>query len=159
MVLGTMMVGLAPALALDNSNTNAPKKISPKSFANGQQALRVGLDELKAGEIVSSVAALTYAAANGQVIARWKLGEMYANGDGVPRDDLKAYRYFNQLVEDYNEDEPDQRDLSVFSNAFVTVGVYRLKRRTEQRGAAQPTARARIVSIRGDDLRRPERTI
>ena len=124
MVLGTMMVGLAPALALDNSNTNAPKKVSPKSFASGQQALRVGLDELKAGEIESSVAALTYAAANGQVIARWKLGEMYANGDGVPRDDLKAYRYFNQLVEDYNEDEPDQRDLSVFSNAFVTVGVY-----------------------------------
>ena len=31
---------------------------------------------------------------------------MYASGDGVPRDDVKAYHYFNQLVEDYNEDQP-----------------------------------------------------
>ena len=92
MVLGTIMMGLVPALALDGSNANTPKKIPPKSFASGQRALRVGLDELKAGDTEASVAALTYAAANGQPIARWKLGEMYANGDGVPRDDLKAYQ-------------------------------------------------------------------
>ena len=124
MVLGTIMMGLAPALALDGSNANTPKKIQPKNFASGQRALRVGLDELKAGDTEASVAALIYAAANGQPIARWKLGEMYANGDGVPRDDSKAYRYFNQLVEDYDEDQPGQRDLSAISNAFVTVGVY-----------------------------------
>ncbi|HEY2529322.1 MAG TPA: tetratricopeptide repeat protein [Xanthobacteraceae bacterium] len=124
MILGTIMIRLAPALALDSSDANTPKKIPPMNFASGQQALRVGLDELKAGDTESSVAALTYAAANGQLIARWKLGEMYANGDGVPRDDLKAYRYFNRLVEDYDEDQPDQRDLSAISNAFVTVGVY-----------------------------------
>jgi uncharacterized protein len=124
MILGTIMIGLAPALALDGSDAHTPKKIPPRNFASGQQALRVGLDELKAGETESSVAALTYAAENGQSIARWKLGEMYASGDGVPRDDLKAYRYFNELVEDYDEDQPDQRDLSAISNAFVTVGVY-----------------------------------
>jgi TPR repeat protein len=59
-----------------------------------------------------------------QVVARWKLGEMYADGDGVPRDDLKAYHYFNQMVEDYDEDQPDRRNLSAISNAFVAVGVY-----------------------------------
>ena len=58
------------------------------------------------------------------MIARWKLGEMYADGDGVPRDDVKAYHYFNQMVEDYDEDEPDRRNLSAISNAFVAVGVY-----------------------------------
>jgi uncharacterized protein len=124
MVIGAMMMGLVPALALGGSNTNAPKKITPQNFASGQQALRVGLDDLKAGNTESSVAALTYAAANGQRIARWKLGEMYADGDGVPRDDVKAYHYFNQLVEDYDEDQPDQRDLSAISDAFVAVGVY-----------------------------------
>jgi uncharacterized protein len=123
-VFGTMMMGLAPALALDGSNTSTPRKIPPKNFVSSQEALRVGLDDLKAGNTESSVAALTYAAVNGQPLARWKLGEMYATGDGVPRDDLKAYRYFNQLVEDYDEDQPDQRDLSAISNAFVTVGVY-----------------------------------
>jgi TPR repeat protein len=42
----------------------------------------------------------------------------------VPRDDLKAYHYFNQLVEDYDEDDPDRRNLSAISKAFVAVGVY-----------------------------------
>ena len=49
---------------------------------------------------------------------------MYADGQGVPRDDVKAYHYFNQLVEDYDEDQPDRRNLSAISNAFVAVGVY-----------------------------------
>ena len=96
----------------------------PKSFASGQEALRVGEDDLRAGKIEASVAALTYAAESGQVIARWKLGEMYAKGDGVPRDDSKAYHYFNQLVEGYDEDQPDQQDVSAISDAFVAVGVY-----------------------------------
>ena len=124
MVIGATMMGLAPALALDGSNTNAPKKTPLKNFASGQQALRVGLDDLKAGKMEASVAALTYAAANGQPLARWKLGEMYANGDGVARDALKAYHYFDQLVGDYDEDQPDPQYLSAFSSAFVAVGVY-----------------------------------
>jgi len=124
MVLGALMIGSAPAVAWDGSNTNAPKKIPSKNFANAQQALRKGVDELKAGKIESSLAALTYAAANGLVIARWKLGELYAVGDGVPRDDLKAYHYFNQIVEDYDEDQPDGQNISAISDAFVAVGVY-----------------------------------
>lgn len=60
----------------------------------------------------------------GQPLARWKLGEIYANGDGVSRDDFKAYRYFDQLAEDYNEDQPDPQDLSAFFSAFFAVGVY-----------------------------------
>ena len=124
MVLGTTMMGFAPALALDGSNTSASEKIPLKNFASAEQALRVGLEELNAGNTESSVAALTYAAEGGQAIARWKLGEMYANGDSVPHNDLKAYHYFNQLVENYDEDQPDRRDLSAISNAFVAVGVY-----------------------------------
>jgi exopolysaccharide production negative regulator len=84
----------------------------------------VGLENLQAGKMESAVSALTYAAASGQALARWKLGDMYATGKVVPRDDVKAYQYFDQLVEDYDEDQADQRDLSVISNAFVRVGVY-----------------------------------
>src|SRR5271155_2481904 len=123
-VAGTMALGLAPAFAFDGSTSNTPEKIPLKQFTNAQQALRAGIDDLKAGDAESSVRALTYAADGGQEIARWKLGEMYADGDGVPRDDLKAYQYFNQLVDDYDEDQPDRRNLSAISNAFVAVGVY-----------------------------------
>jgi uncharacterized protein len=122
-VVGTLTFGLAPAFAFDGSTSSTPEKI-PGNFSNPQQALRAGIDDLKAGNAAGSLPALTYAAESGQAIARWKLGEMYADGDGVPRDDVKAYHYFNQMVEDYDEDEPDRRNLSAISNAFVAVGVY-----------------------------------
>ncbi|HEX9170066.1 MAG TPA: tetratricopeptide repeat protein [Roseiarcus sp.] len=122
-VIGTLTLGLTPAFGFDGSTSNAPEKI-PGNFTDPKQALRVGIDDLKAGDALASLPALTYAAESGQAIARWKLGEMYADGDGVPRDDVKAYHYFNQMVEDYDEDEPDRRNLSAISNAFVAVGAY-----------------------------------
>jgi hypothetical protein len=122
-IIGSMTLSWAPAFAFDGTTSDPSEKI-PKHFADPNQALRAGLADLKAGDADASVAALTYAAEGGQDLARWKLGEMYADGQGVPRDDLKAYHYFNQLVEDYDEDQPDRRTLSAISNAFVAVGVY-----------------------------------
>jgi uncharacterized protein len=122
----SLLMAAAPGLALDSSAPGAPVKISPKSFTSAEQALRAGVADLKAGDPASSVAALTYAAEGGEAMARWKLGEMYADGNGVTRDDLKAYQYFNQLVEDYDEDAPDQKNRAAVSNAFVAVGVYSL---------------------------------
>ena len=119
-----MIIQLAPALALDGSDANAGTSGPLTSFTSGQEALRVGEKDLRAGNMEASVAALTYAAASGELIARWKLGQMYANGDGVPRDASKAYYYFNELVEDYDEDQPDRQDESAISDAFVAVGVY-----------------------------------
>jgi TPR repeat protein len=123
-VPGAIIMELAPALALDGSDASTGKSVPLTSFRSGQEALRVGEEDLRAGKMEASVAALTYAAESGQVIARWKLGQMYAKGDGVPRDDSKAYHYFNQLVEDYNEDQPEQQDVTAISDAFVAVGVY-----------------------------------
>jgi hypothetical protein len=33
-----------------------------------------------------------------RTLAQWKLAKIYANGDGVSRDDLRAYDYFSQIV-------------------------------------------------------------
>ena len=51
---------------------------------------------------------------------------MYANGDGVPQDDEKAYDYFEQIVENYDEDDSSPRERAVVSSAFVAVGAYSL---------------------------------
>jgi hypothetical protein len=123
---GVLSLVSVPGFAFDTSAPDGPTRISPKSFASAEQALRVGIDDLNAGNAASSIDALTYAAEGGQPMARWKLGEMYAEGVGVARDELKAYHYFNQLVEDYDEDAPDQRNRGAISNAFVAVGEYRL---------------------------------
>src|SRR5271155_3493220 len=78
-------------IALDGSDASGRKSAPVPNFASGQEALRVGEEDLRAGKMAASIVALTYAAESGQVIARWKLGQMYAEGDGVPRDDVKAY--------------------------------------------------------------------
>jgi TPR repeat protein len=119
-----MLMGAASALALDSSQQADGKKIPLKSFSSAEQALRAGLDDLQAGDAQSSVEALTYAAEGGQPLAEWKLGSMYARGEGVPHDDLKAYQYFEQIIDNYNEDDPSRRDISAVSKAFVAVGVY-----------------------------------
>lgn len=118
---GALLINLAQAFALDNSVAKSGQLMN---FTSPQEALRVGEEDLRAGKVEASVAALTYAAERGAVIARWKLGDMYARGDGVPRDNSDAYHYFNQIVEDYDEDQPEQQDLTAVSNAFVAVGVY-----------------------------------
>jgi TPR repeat protein len=122
-----LLVALAaavPAFAFDGSQPATLDKIPLKLFKSAQQALRAGIDDLRAGDAKSSVEALKYAAAGGQSLAQWKLGRMYAEGQGVPHDDFQAYQYFDQLIQSYNEDEPDRRDISAVSNAFVAVGVY-----------------------------------
>ena len=121
-----VFIAAFPAVAFDGSSADAPVKISPRSYGSAEQALRAGLDDLNAGNAASCIDALTYAAEGGQAVARWKLGEMYADGVGVVRDDVKAYRYFNQLVQSYDEDALEPRNRGAVSSAFVAVGVYSL---------------------------------
>ena len=47
------------------------------------EAFRSGAQALRAGDTKGGVSSLEYAAASGHPIAQWKLGRMYADGDGV----------------------------------------------------------------------------
>src|SRR5947209_20519111 len=102
-------IASAPTLALDGPDA-APATKPLQIFKNPRQALREGLDSYLSGNAKNSVEALKYAADGGESLARWKLGRMYADGDGVARDDAKAYQYFSQIVADYNEDDPAGRE-------------------------------------------------
>ncbi len=127
LALVLLLAGPTSSLALDSSNAGrAPGKISPESFTSAHQALQVGVDDLQNGDAEDSLRALTYAAEGGEVLARWKLGNLYSTGEVVPRNDLLAYKYFEQLVDSYNEDDVDRRNLGAISNAFVAVGIYSL---------------------------------
>ena len=78
------------------------------------------------GHARTAVAALEYAAEGGESLAQWKLGKMYAAGDGVPHDDAKAFDYFSQIVDNFDEDDSDPREVPFVSSAFVALGVYNL---------------------------------
>jgi uncharacterized protein len=74
----------------------------------------------------TAIDALKIAAEGGELLAQWKLAKIYASGEGVPRDDLKAYEYFSQIVTSYDVDNPDRRDAAIVSSAVVALGDYSL---------------------------------
>jgi TPR repeat protein len=131
-------VASAPTLALDGPEAAALSTKPLPIFKNPRQALREGLDSYRSGNPKNSVDALQFAADGGESLARWKLGRMYADGDGVVRDDVKAYQYFSQIVADYNEDDPAGREKAVVSSAFVALGVYNLNGIANSRVKANP---------------------
>ena len=72
----------------------------------------------------TSLTALQYAAEGGHPIAQWKLGRMYADGNGVDRDDLRAFDYFSRIANQHAEDSPYAPQAQIVANAFVALGRY-----------------------------------
>jgi len=73
-----------------------------------------------------ALAELEYAADQGVAGAIWKLGRMYADGDGVSVDKARAYEYFRRLTMIYGEDSLGTPNVRYVSNAFVSLGQYYL---------------------------------
>lgn len=97
---------------------------SDGGYASVKDALRSGMRDYNAGDKAGAVKALDYAAREGHALALWKLGRMYADGDGVPRDDLKAFEYFSRLADDHADEAEDSPRAPAIASAFVSLGGY-----------------------------------
>jgi len=91
------------------------------------EAFQSGTRALRAGDTTTGVRALEYAAANGHTIAQWKLGRMYADGDGVKQDELRAFEYFRGIADAHAEEAPGTPQARFVANAFVALGNYYLE--------------------------------
>ncbi|HEV7439265.1 MAG TPA: sel1 repeat family protein, partial [Methylobacterium sp.] len=111
----------APVEALD---ATARMPVPEKSFRSAKDALRTGMREYNAGDKEGAARALEYAAGQGHALALWKLGRMYAEGDGVPHDDLKAFEFFSRIADDSNDDGPEAPNSGVVASAFTALGAY-----------------------------------
>src|SRR5258706_5764582 len=72
----------------------------------------------------TSLTSLQYAAEGGHPVAQWKLGRMYADGDGVAQDDLRAFEDFSRVANAHAEDSPSGPQATIVANAFVALGRY-----------------------------------
>ncbi|HEY8567527.1 MAG TPA: tetratricopeptide repeat protein [Beijerinckiaceae bacterium] len=124
--LAGWLVGVAPVAALD---TIAPPqaKAPVAGFGSARDALRSGVRDYNKGDKVGAVRALEFAATQGHALALWKLGRMYADGDGVPHDDLKAFEYFSKIADENADETPDSPNAAVVASAFVALGTYFLE--------------------------------
>ena len=127
--------GLAPepAFAFDGTTSPATAALSPSD------GLRGGGRAPEGGEKANSLTALQYAAEQGQPVAQWKLGHMYADGDGVPRDDLRAFNYFSEIANTHPDEAPGTPQASFVANAFVALGHYFLNGIPNSKITADPT--------------------
>src|SRR5688500_9453405 len=101
----------APVLAFDPAPGTSPA-----------DAFRIGYAAYQNGDLAGAVDALTYAADRGNIRARWLLGRMYANGQGVTRDDERAFGYFHDIAEDNRNANPAGADAPFVADALVALG-------------------------------------
>lgn len=113
-----------PALAFDGSKSDSAMAAAPLS---AKEAFRSGAHWLKAGQPAKAVDSLEYAAEQGHPVAQWKLGRMYAEGEGVRQNDLKAFEYFRRIADRHAEDNPNTPQARFVANAFVALGHYYLE--------------------------------
>jgi TPR repeat protein len=90
------------------------------------EALRSGTQALRAGKTDQAVTSLEYAAEQGLPGAMWKLGRMYADGDGVGQNKMRAFEYFRNLAKTHTHEPPDSPDAPFVASAFVALGQYYL---------------------------------
>jgi len=133
------MLGAAPVagpgFAFDGAPANQDATlpiISAQPGAAAAQALNAqALKKVAAPATAVAVAppslnSLQYAAEGGHPVAQWKLGRMYADGDGVIQDDLRAFEYFSRIANAHAEDSPSAPQATIVANAFVALGRYYL---------------------------------
>lgn len=118
--------GLLPTLSFDGPNS--PKTPAPGAPADalGSSVRNLKTDDLKNGEKVSPAISLQYAAENGNELALWQLGQMYAKGQGVPRDDYRAFEFFRKFADSNANAYPASQRARYVADAFVTLGHYYL---------------------------------
>ena len=119
---GLVLLGALPTQGLDAAaRTPVP---ATGAYRSARDALRTGVREYNAGDKEGAARALEYAAGQGHALALWKLGRMYAEGDGVPHDDLKAFEFFSRIADDTTDDGPDAQNSGVVASAFTALGAY-----------------------------------
>ena len=115
----------APVFAFDG--TQSSDAVNPAPPMTPTQAFRTGAHWLMTGHKNKAIHSLEYAAEKGHPLAQWKLGRMYAEGDGVAQDDLKAFKYFERITEHHADDNPGTRESRFVANAYVALGRYYLE--------------------------------
>src|SRR5262249_36921733 len=111
-----------PALPLGTSLGLGSIRGAPGCKKSAGQAYRSGLQALRAGENTRAVNALECASEQGLVAAQWRLGQMYADGEGVEQNDLRAFELFTRIANGHADDVPGTPSARLVAKAFVRLG-------------------------------------
>jgi TPR repeat protein len=93
-------------------------------FKSVSEAFRRGVKIYLSGDKVDAARAFAYAASQGHAMSSWKLARMYAEGDGLERDDLKAFEYYSKIADEDLDEGPGSPNARFIASAYVALGSY-----------------------------------
>jgi hypothetical protein len=104
LMMGTALLA-TPAVAFDGEPNQSPASVPDSS---------------------ASLSQLQQAAEDGDLIAQWKLGRMYAEDNGVAQNDQLAFDYFSRIANAHANYSPSAPEAQIIANVFVRLGRYYL---------------------------------
>ena len=137
-----------PALPFDGAAAPSTASLTPSDGLRSPS----GVATPEGNEKAKSLSALEYAADQGHLAAQWKVGRMYASGDGVAKDDQRAFIYFSQIANAHPDESAGhgagahRRQCLRGARSLLPEGYSQLDRR----GGCRP--RARNVRLRRDRI-------
>ena len=115
-----LLFSIRPSLALDPNAVAVPD-------AGPMEMFSLGFKAYQRGEKLEAVEALRYAADKGHPGARWKLGQMYAQGDGVPENDYEAFKIFEEIINAEDDDTSSSPNAAYVASSVTALGDYMRK--------------------------------
>ncbi|BAQ17268.1 tetratricopeptide repeat protein [Methyloceanibacter caenitepidi] len=97
---------------------------TPPPFTSATEAYRQGVTALNTGRTESALPALEYAAGHGVLGAQLKLARIYAEDGAVPKDESKAFRYYQRIADQYADVPASSPIAQYVGEAFCALGQY-----------------------------------
>ena len=94
------------------------------AFVSATDAYHAGIADLKSGETDQALPALEYAAEHGVLGAQLKLAHIYAAGNGVKKDEAKAFYFYRQIANQRADISPTNPVSKYVAQSFVALGDY-----------------------------------
>ena len=119
MVLGfclSLSCGMATAALAFDPQSGVSRESGPFDL------FKFGFFSYKEGRKHDAIEAYRYAAEKGHTGSRWALANMYADGDGVPENDLEAFKIYSDIAR--AGVEPGSEDTGYFANALIALASY-----------------------------------
>jgi TPR repeat protein len=121
-LLRALLIGLSLTVSQTGSAFAFDIKSGVTKESGPFDLFKFGFKAYKNGQKEDAVEAYRYAAEKGHTGSRWALANMYADGDGVAKNDFEAFKIYNEIAS--QGVEPGSEDTGFFVNALLSLANY-----------------------------------
>ena len=120
----TLALGGTTLLVGPGGTVNAEREVTPISENDPAAMFTAAFNAYSQGDKTEALGLYRIAADLGHIGALWKLGRMYASGDGVDENPYEAYSIYQSMAQRHGDIPPNDRDAVFVASAFVTLAEY-----------------------------------